>query len=164
MEVISSATRKITRVLSAASLAALTAVAFPAHGWSGEAVNTGYFGNVAIKGYDPVAYFTDGRATLGSEEITYKWLGAYWHFANEEHKQLFADNPTEYAPQYGGFCASGMGIHGGRTSDIDPEAWLIIDGKLYLNYSKDTNTLITDGIVDLQKADENWAVGEQVID
>jgi hypothetical protein len=133
-------------------------------GLSGETVNTGYFGNVAIKGYDPVAYFTESKAKSGSDEITYKWLGAYWHFSNDEHRRLFAESPTTYAPQYGGFCASGMGIHGGRTSDIDPEAWLIIDGKLYLNYSKETNTLITDGIVDLEKADSNWANNETTTD
>jgi hypothetical protein len=156
MQAQSKRTESTDRSFLAVALGVLFWLACPVPGWSGEPVNTGYFGNVAIKGYDPVAYFTDGKATSGSENITYKWLGAYWHFENDEHRQLFAEDPTAYAPQYGGFCASGMGIHGGRTSDIDPEAWLIIDGKLYLNYSKETNTLITDGIVDLNKADANW--------
>ena len=88
-------------------------------------VNTGYFGNVAIKGYDPVAYFTRGQAVQGDEHHSVKWLGARWRFASEEHKDLFVADPIRYAPQYGGHCATGMAIHGGLTKDIDPEAWAI---------------------------------------
>lgn len=120
-------------------------------------VNTGYFGNVAIKGYDPVAYFTEGAAVEGREEHSYKWLGANWRFANAEHMALFAAEPEKYAPQYGGHCATGMAVHGGLTTDIDPEAWTIVDGKLYLNYSADTAVLMTEGIVTIEKADANWA-------
>jgi hypothetical protein len=123
-------------------------------------VNTGYFGNVAIQGYDPVAYFTQRKAVKGSEDHMLEWLGAHWQFETEEHKKLFAAKPQNYAPQYGGFCATGMAIHGGLTRDIDPEAWAIIDGKLYLNYSKDTNTLLTEGVVSVDKADANWVTGE----
>jgi hypothetical protein len=123
---------------------------------AGGKINTGYFGNIAIQGYDPVAYFTKGKAIKGSEDHTVKWLGAYWQFENDEHKQLFAANPQSYAPQYGGHCASGMAVHGGRTKDIDPEAWAIIDNKLYLNYSQETHKLITEGIVSLEKANTNW--------
>ena len=119
-------------------------------------INTGYFGNVAIKGYDPVAYFTEGRAMEGNEEYTLKWLGAKWLFATAEHKEMFAASPIKYVPQYGGHCATGMGIHGGLTKDIDPEAWTIIDGKLYLNYSKETQKLMAEGIVTPDKADANW--------
>ena len=71
-------------------------------------INTGYFGNVAIKGYDPVAYFTEGKAMEGSEDHALKWLGANWHFASNEHKEMFAATPTAYAPQYGGHCATGI--------------------------------------------------------
>ena len=74
------------------------------------AVNTGYFGSVAIEGYDTVAYFTDGKATKGSEEYSYDWLGASWHFANDEHRKLFAANPISYAPQFGGLCAEGVAL------------------------------------------------------
>lgn len=120
-------------------------------------INTGYFGNVAIQGYDPVAYFTESEAVKGSEEHAVKWLGANWHFANEEHKEMFSADPTKYAPQYGGHCATGMAIHGGLTKDIDPEAWAIIDGKLYLNYSKLTNKMLSrEGRVSPGKADEKW--------
>ena len=106
--------------------------------WAGAAaaeerspVNTGYFGNVAILGYDPVAYFTDGRAVQGSPEIKQSWLGATWHFASAEHRDLFKAAPMSYAPQYGGFCAGSVSV-GLITDNIDPNSWRIIDGKLYL--------------------------------
>ena len=67
-------------------------------------INTGYFGNVAIKGYDPVAYFTEQRAVKGAEGISHSWLGADWKFSSEKHKNLFSESPVKYAPQYGGFC------------------------------------------------------------
>ncbi len=98
-------------------------------------VNTGYFGNVAIMGYDPVAYFTMNDAVKGSEDYAFEWLGATWLFANEEHRQTFTASPIKYAPQYGGLCSLGV-AYGEVTRDIDPEAWSIIKGKLYLNYSK----------------------------
>jgi hypothetical protein len=94
-------------------------------------VNTGYFGNVAIMGYDPVAYFTDGRAVEGSPQISHSWLGATWQFANTQHRDAFVAEPVRYAPQYGGFCAGSVSI-GTVTDNIDPKAWRIIDGKLYL--------------------------------
>ena len=94
-------------------------------------VNTGYFGNVAILGYDPVAYFTDGRAVRGKPEINQSWLGATWHFASIEHRDAFAAEPMSYAPQYGGFCAGSVSM-GKITDNIDPNSWRIIDGKLYL--------------------------------
>ncbi|WP_348651965.1 YHS domain-containing (seleno)protein [Rhizobium sp. 007] len=96
-----------------------------------EIVNTGYFDNIAILGYDPVAYFTDGYATKGSPEFTKKWLGATWYFASAEHRDAFASEPIRYAPQYNGFCALGTAIEE-ASANIDPEAWRIIDGKLYL--------------------------------
>ena len=100
-----------------------------------ELVNTGYFGGVAIMGYDPVAYFTDNRAVKGSEEYSYDWLGTAWHFASTEHKAMFVSDPIKYAPQYGGYCAAEV-VAGSVTIDIDPEAFKIIDGKLYLIYDK----------------------------
>src|SRR5262249_24063719 len=60
---------------------------------------------VAIKGYDSVAYFTDGRATEGTSEFEYKWDNVRWRFANATHRDEFAADPERYAPQYGGFCA-----------------------------------------------------------
>ena len=95
-------------------------------------VNVGYFGKVAIEGYDPVAYFTDGKAVRGSEAFAYDWLGNAWHFSNDEHRKLFAANPISYAPQYGGHCADGV-AYGELVVNIEPEVFKIIDGKLYLS-------------------------------
>lgn len=98
-----------------------------------DVVNTGYFGDVAIKGYDPVAYFTENKAIEGSPANSYRWLGAEWHFASAGNRELFIANPGKYAPQYGGYCADGVSF-GTVTTNIDPQAWRIIDGKLYLSY------------------------------
>jgi hypothetical protein len=87
----------------------------------------------AIGGYDPVAYFTDHRAVRGSEEHAFSWQGARWLFASEAHRALFAASPARYAPAYGGYCA--YAVSQGRTARIDPEAWSIVGGRLFLNYS-----------------------------
>lgn len=101
-----------------------------------DTVNTGYFGGVAIMGYDPVAYFTDNAAVKGSEEFSYEWLGTPWHFASKKHQEAFMSSPAKYAPQFGGYCAGEVAFDG-VTINIDPEAFKIIDGKLYLGYGKD---------------------------
>ena len=118
-----------------ASLICATGLLGAAPALAESAVNTGYFGDVAIMGYDTVAYFKDGQATKGSPEISHEWMGASWHFATPEHRDAFAAKPIGYAPQYGGYCSAGV-VAGEVTSNIDPEAWSIVDGKLYLNYSK----------------------------
>ena len=89
---------------------------------------------LAIKGYDPVAYFTDGKPTPGSARHEAVWREATWRFASAEHRELFLERPEAYAPQYGGYCA--MGVAFGQKVEVDPEAWTIVDGKLYLNYDK----------------------------
>jgi hypothetical protein len=89
---------------------------------------------VAIHGYDTVAYFTEGKATVGSSEFEHIWQDARWHFASATNRDLFAENPDRYAPRYGGYCSMGLAI--GEYSDADPEMWTIIDGQLYLNKSQ----------------------------
>ena len=119
-------------------------------------VNTGYFGNVAIKGYDPVAYFTMNDAVKGSDEHAHKWLGATWQFTSEEHRDAFKANPSKYAPQYGGLCTVGV-AYGEVTREIDPEAWSIIKGKLYLNYAKSVTSDFEENSDELiEQADANW--------
>jgi len=98
-----------------------------------DVVNTGYFGDVAIKGYDTVAYFTEHKAVKGSEKFAYHWLGANWYFSSAENREIFTREPVKYAPQYGGYCADGVSA-GTITTNIDPKAWRIVDGKLYLSY------------------------------
>jgi YHS domain-containing protein len=119
-------------------------------------VNTGYFGGVAIMGYDPVAYFTDGKAVKGSEKFSYDWLGTPWHFANDEHRKMFMSEPVKYAPQYGGYCVGEVAF-GSVTINIDPQAFKIIDGKLYLIYDKpDAEYIATHAEDFLPKAEANW--------
>jgi YHS domain-containing protein len=115
--------RSLGRACGVALVGALAALAWSASANAGSSINTGYFGGVAIEGYDTVAYFTDAKATKGSEEFAYDWLGVTWLFANAEHRDLFAEKPVQYAPQYGGHCAMGTAF-GESTANIDPDAWV----------------------------------------
>ncbi len=122
----------LSRFISAfAAIVAVGLIAGPA--FAGGAVNKTVFGT-ALKGYDPVAYHTVGKPVEGSRRISYKWRNATWRFASVKHRDLFAADPNRYAPAYGGYCAYGMAQ--GAKVDIDPSAWHIVDGKLYLNVNK----------------------------
>lgn len=112
------------------------ALSLPIAAWSAnpvEPLNRSSNG-LAVKGYDVISYFTDGKATKGSAQYTFDWKNARWHFATAAHRDQFAAAPEKYAPQFGGYCAWAVGH--GYTADIDPEAFSIVDGRLYLNYSK----------------------------
>jgi len=118
-------------------------------------VNQSLLGGVAIDGFDPVAYFTDGRPVEGSKAYTFEWQGATWRFASAAHRDLFAAAPEKYAPQYGGYCA--WAVSNGYTADTDPEAWSIVDGRLYLNYSLEVRAKWEpDARGNIAKADRNW--------
>ncbi|QUJ75396.1 twin-arginine translocation signal domain-containing protein [Sulfitobacter albidus] len=91
-------------------------------------------GGVAVDGTDVVAYFTQDRPVPGDPAITHDWNGATWRFATEANRDAFAAEPARYAPQYGGYCA--YAVSEGYTAATDPDAWSIVDGKLYLNYSR----------------------------
>lgn len=109
----------------------------------------------AIKGYDPVAYFTDKKPVKGSKEFTYVWKGALWHFASQKNLDAFKENPEKYAPQYGGYCAYGLAK--GKRYKIEPEAWDIVDGKLYLNYDLGVQrTWREDRENYIAQANKNW--------
>ena len=89
--------------------------------------------DIAIHGYDPVAYFTLKEAVKGKTNLSYQWLDSSWLFSSTENRQVFIDNPRRYVPQFGGYCAYAASY--GQFADIDPRAWSIINDKLYLNYS-----------------------------
>ena len=109
----------------------------------------------AIKGYDPVAYFTQGGPAKGRGAHSYEWMDATWYFASAENMELFSGNPEKYAPQYGGYCA--YAVSQGYTAKIDPDAWKIVDDKLYLNFSLKVQKLWEEDIPGhIAKADENW--------
>ncbi len=117
-------------------------------------VNKNIFGT-ALKGYDAVAYFKEGRAVKGKDEFRHDWMGAKWYFANAVNRDDFAKSPEKYAPQYGGYCAWAVGH--GYTANIDPEAWKIIGGKLYLNYDKSVQRMWEQDIPGwITKGDANW--------
>lgn len=109
----------------------------------------------AIRGYDPVAYFTAGRPLRGSPHFSQQWRGATWYFANAENRDAFAATPEKFAPQYGGYCA--YGVANNYAVSIDPAAWSIVEGKLYLNYSLGVrNDWSKDIPGHIRKADANW--------
>ena len=109
----------------------------------------------AIKGYDPVSYFTDDGPTEGKKELTHVWNAATWRFASKENQQAFAKNPEKYAPQYGGYCA--WAVSQGYTASTDPLAWDITDGRLYLNYSKSVQTnWLVEKEANIDQGDINW--------
>ena len=95
-------------------------------------INTIGSPGVAIKGYDPVAYFKDGKPRRGSNLYTFKYKGVTWRFASAENRAAFIAAPDKYEPAYGGYCA--YGVAKGALAKIEPTAWAIRNGKLYLNY------------------------------
>jgi YHS domain-containing protein len=121
---------------------------------SPQAINRDRSG-LAIDGYDPVAYFVDGRPLRGRAEIEHVWNGTRYRFATEANRERFVKSPEAFVPQYGGFCA--YAVSRGYTADIDPLAWRIVDGKLYLNYSpRVQRTWEEDVSGNILRADANW--------
>lgn len=115
---------------------------------------------LAIEGYDPVAYFTMGKALKGDPKIVAKVNGVRYNFMTEAHKALFVKNPQKYQPQYGGWCAYAMGATDNFVT-VDPETFKIINGKLYLYFHNWVNNTLLKWNKDeanyLRKADKNWA-------
>jgi len=110
---------------------------------------------LAIEGYDPVAYFEDHKPVKGSDDFKFKFENAVYQFASQAHLNTFKKNPEKYVPEYGGYCA--YGVSKGYAVSIDPTAWSIVDGKLYLNYSHNVqNKLNEDKSGFIKKADKNW--------
>lgn len=110
---------------------------------------------VAIQGYDPVAYFTESKAVQGSDTFSHQWLGATWLFASAAHRDLFTVDPVKYAPQYGGYCTSG--IVSANLHHADPKNWRIVDGKLYLNGSQSALKRFADSAPEgIEAADAKW--------
>ncbi len=110
---------------------------------------------IAIRGYDPVAYFKQNKPVKGIETIAYDWNGVKWLFYSDENKEEFKANPEKFAPQFGGYCAYGLSEN--HKSPTDPDAFTIVDGKLYLNYSLKVKELWNKDIPGrIKKANELW--------
>lgn len=110
---------------------------------------------VALRAHDPVAYFRENRPLKGKPEFQREHQGSVFHFVSAANRDAFAADPTSYAPQYGGFCA--FGIASGYKAAIDPAAFSIVDGKLYLNYSRGVQKLWSADVPGfIARADRNW--------
>ena len=116
---------------------------------------TSYLSNVAVQGYDPVAYFTQGKPIEGSKSHTTTYKGAEFRFSSQENLKTFQADPDKYAPQYGGYCA--WAVSQGYTAKGNANNWSIIDGKLYLNYSDGVQKTWESDIPGfIKNADKNW--------
>lgn len=137
-------------------IATAIAVATVGGAWpakAGEVIYSSW--GAAIQGYDPVAYFKQGKPLKGSGDHSLEWKGATWKFASAENREAFAAMPEKYAPQFGGYCA--WAVSQGYTAKIDPDAWRIENGKLYLNYSKSVQTQWAGDIPgNIAKGNANW--------
>ena len=124
---------RLPLIMTRASFAGAVLLAAPlsAAGKSPE-IYTGLLSSVAVGGYDPVAYFTEGKPVQGRSALTHQWKGVTWRFASEKNRDAFKADPGKYAPQYGGYCA--WAVSQGYTAKGDPNHWKIVDGRLFLNY------------------------------
>lgn len=109
----------------------------------------------AIGGFDAVAYFRDSTPVRGSSAHQTTWKDAVWLFKSQENLEAFTAEPEKYAPQYGGYCAYGLAE--GHTAPTQPDAWTIVDGKLYLNYNKSVRDLWRKNEPEyIRQANKNW--------
>ncbi|HYT66855.1 MAG TPA: YHS domain-containing (seleno)protein [Vicinamibacterales bacterium] len=135
-----------------ASVVALTALVSASGPKS--AINKGD-GDVAVKGYDVVAYAVAGAPIKGTAQFSFRWNDATWLFSSAENRDRFAKDSVRYAPQFGGYCS--WAVSRGYTADIDPEAWRIVDGRLYLNYSKSVQRRWEQDVPgNIAKGQANW--------
>jgi hypothetical protein len=110
---------------------------------------------IAIKGYDPVAYFLQQQAVEGSDSFSTEWSASKWKFISQANLDSFKQAPQKYAPQYGGFCAYGLSEN--HKSPTDPKAWTIVDNKLYLNYNPKVKEMwLKDTAAKIKAANTYW--------
>lgn len=128
------------------------AAAMPAAAGTDEVFNRN---GLAVRGTDVVAYFTEGRPVKGKAAFEHEWKGVRWRFASAAHRDAFAADPEKYAPQFGGYCA--WAVASGYTASTVPEAWKVVEGKLYLNYSLGVRERWEQDIPgNIAKAEGNW--------
>ena len=131
-------------------LAGLAAAIFL--GWN--AVSQAGEFRIALKGYDPVAYFTDERPIVGDPQYQYEWDGAVYRFASAQHLALFKADPDHYLPQYNNWCAASVAK--GEKVYGNPEHWLVVDGRLYLFGQSIGPSLMRKDAGMISRADESW--------
>jgi YHS domain-containing protein len=141
------------KIARRAAVALLVSLAIPIAAF-GQRVNADR-SKLAVKGYDVVAYFDDGRAVAGSTAFEHEVGGVRYRFASAANRDRFVQDPQRYLPQYGGFCA--YAVSKGYTADTDPQAWRIVDGRLFLNYDRGVQRLWEEDIPGrIAKGDANW--------
>lgn len=145
--------------VASAALTVLATLAVPqlAHAYDEQstgALNVDAHG-IALKGFDPVSYFSAGGPVQGKAEFFANYEGAAYQFVSAQNRDTFAANPSHYTPAYGGFCAMGVALE--QKLDVDPQLWRIVDGKLYLNVHKGAQSRWLEDVKgNLAKADKNW--------
>ncbi len=123
--------------------------------WAGDLVNVSGASNIAIDGYDPVAFFTKHKPVHGDPGIKATYQGATYLFSSKRNRSRFEKDPARYAPQYGGFCAFGVSVN--ALFPVDIQTWQIRDGKLYLNLNpKILKSFNRDLQGHVKKANQQW--------
>lgn len=146
---------QITRRHLLALTAAAPALAFTTQSAIAATPSVYAEGGIAVDGTDVVGYFTQGKPVAGSPDITHDYMGVTWRFSSTENRDVFAADPKKYAPQYGGYCA--FAVSQGYTASTIPEAWKIVDDKLYLNFSRRVQRRWERDIPGhIASADANW--------
>jgi len=142
-------------LLAAAAIALTAAGVAPSANAREAEIYTPLLSNLALSGYDAVAYFDQGRPIMGLAQFETEWKGAKFRFASAAHLARFKANPAAYAPQYGGYCA--WAVSQGHTAKGDPKVWKLVGGKLYLNYDAAVQQRWTQDIPgNISRADRNW--------
>ena len=151
--------RSLALILATAALAATATLAATA-ARAADMMDTPNLVNVdakglALEGYDPVAFFTEGRPIRGVDQFTSAYRGATYHFVTAAHKQMFDKDPAKYEPQFGGFCAYAVSI--GKTASVEIDTWSIVDGRLLLQHNDKAVRLWKEDVKgNLAKADHYW--------
>ncbi|TAL06788.1 MAG: YHS domain-containing protein [Verrucomicrobia bacterium] len=110
---------------------------------------------VALEGYDPVSYFTDGKPAKGDPKIEATFNGALYHFVSQEHRATFEKDPTKYAPAYGGYCGYAASV--GKVRPANPLIWSIVDGQLIVQHTPGADELWKKDVAgNKAKADKYW--------
>jgi len=144
----------LSRRVAIALAVAFALGAGAAHARSPE-IYTGIVSSTSVGGYDPVAYFKEGKPVVGNNSDIWTWKGATWRFASAENREAFRQKPEAFAPAYGGYCA--WAVSQGYTAKGDPKYWKIVEGKLYLNYDGNVQKNWERDIPGhISKADGNW--------
>lgn len=110
---------------------------------------------VAVNGYDVVSYFTELKPVKGSKDHSFQWKNTVWYFSSDKNLELFKSDPDKYAPQFGGYCA--FGVAEDHTAPTEPDAWTIVDDKLYLNYNIDVRKMWREKQAEyIEQGNKNW--------